>query len=203
MVAVPGPVTQAAQPRGGAGTGDVPGGGAMDVALARALLDVLSEPPVTNDPGAPLALVAATDALAASGQRLLAGAVDEARAAGHSWSEIGAALGVSRQAAQQRFSASREPGPEAADDSVRWLGPVTRATEMDELALAGEAGWMLDAPGSSRHRLTRTNQPWEHARASIFSREATRLVEQGWRLVGVRGPHAHLVRPVASAAADH
>lgn len=33
----------------------------------------------------------------------LAAAVGQARALGHAWSEIGAAIGVSRQAAQQRY----------------------------------------------------------------------------------------------------
>ncbi|HYD09728.1 MAG TPA: Clp protease N-terminal domain-containing protein [Acidimicrobiales bacterium] len=35
--------------------------------------------------------------------------VDQARKAGHSWSEIGAAMGVTKQAAQQRHSAERPP----------------------------------------------------------------------------------------------
>ncbi len=36
-------------------------------------------------------------------------AVTDARAAGYSWAMIGASLGVSRQAAQQRFGEVREP----------------------------------------------------------------------------------------------
>ena len=35
--------------------------------------------------------------------------VDQARRAGHSWSEIGSAMGVTKQAAQQRHSAERPP----------------------------------------------------------------------------------------------
>ena len=41
--------------------------------------------------------------------RLIGHFVAEARAAGHSWSEIGGAMGVTKQAAQQRHSAERPP----------------------------------------------------------------------------------------------
>lgn len=36
-------------------------------------------------------------------ERTLAGAIDRARHDGYSWSQIGTALGVSKQAAQQRY----------------------------------------------------------------------------------------------------
>jgi hypothetical protein len=39
--------------------------------------------------------------------RLIGHFVDEARGAGHSWSEIGAAMGVTKQAAQQRHTSDR------------------------------------------------------------------------------------------------
>ena len=54
----------------------------------------------------PTPLTAVTDAgqLAPAAAGALRRAVDEARAAGHSWAEIGAALGITRQAAFQRFA---------------------------------------------------------------------------------------------------
>lgn len=39
-----------------------------------------------------------------NGEQQLVQAVSEAKSAGHSWSEIGEALGVSRQAAWERFN---------------------------------------------------------------------------------------------------
>ena len=51
------------------------------------------------------AIIAANAAVADAEERLRA-AVREARAAGDSWTLIGAALGVSKQAAQQRFSST-------------------------------------------------------------------------------------------------
>ena len=50
------------------------------------------------------AIIAATEDLAAA-ERRLRQAVAEARAAGDSWTVIGAALGTTRQAAQMRFRA--------------------------------------------------------------------------------------------------
>jgi len=48
--------------------------------------------------------------------RTLSAAITRARQAGHPWSDIGAQLGVSRQAAQQRFTrASGHPSPAAPD----------------------------------------------------------------------------------------
>ena len=49
------------------------------------------------------AIVAANEAATVAASQLRA-AVRDARAAGDSWTVIGAALGVSKQAAQQRFS---------------------------------------------------------------------------------------------------
>lgn len=59
--------------------------------------------------------------LGAAGDRVVSVFVDEARRAGLSWSQIGTSLGVTRQAAQQRFtepsapSRPRDPAPMGAD----------------------------------------------------------------------------------------
>ena len=60
------------------------------------------------DPAAPVAVRPARAALEAA-ETALADTVTEARAAGHPWSALAAALGVSRQAAQQRFTRTRPP----------------------------------------------------------------------------------------------
>ena len=65
------------------------------------------EPAIPLRPGPP---TGALDQITAAGQQLaaahagLAAAVTRARQAGYPWSAIGASLGISRQAAQQRFS---------------------------------------------------------------------------------------------------
>lgn len=62
------------------------------------------------DPAALVDTVAARDTLARA-EAALGEAVAQARHAGHPWSTIGAVLGVSRQAAQQRFAVRRPAGP--------------------------------------------------------------------------------------------
>jgi hypothetical protein len=68
--------------------------------------------------GTPLERLAAASALAdrlrARGDELLDEFVDAARSSGSSWSEIGCALGTSKQAAHERFAALGDPPPEEA-----------------------------------------------------------------------------------------
>jgi hypothetical protein len=65
--------------------------------------------------GAPLEQLATAselaDRLRARGDELLDHFVDAARASGSSWTEIGCALGTSKQAAHERFAALAEPAP--------------------------------------------------------------------------------------------
>ena len=59
--------------------------------------------------GSPLAAVAAARELSTATNAALQAAVDRARAAGHSWKEIGDVLGTTRQAAFQRFGHPVDP----------------------------------------------------------------------------------------------
>jgi len=54
-----------------------------------------------------LAWIRTADRQATAAEHTLAAAVTRARQAGHPWSAIGAQLGVSRQAAQQRFTTAK------------------------------------------------------------------------------------------------
>ena len=62
--------------------------------------------------------------------------VDKCRRAGHSWAEIGAALGVTKQAVQKRFTAEREQ-PAAWE---RWTPRARRLVEEHAPAAAEELG---------------------------------------------------------------
>lgn len=132
---------------------------------------------------------------------LLHRSVTSARAGGHSWQAVGDALGMSRQAAQQRFGREHdgtEPAgsPEAADE--RWLGPVTAFDEMAELDLAGRLGWHTVAAGMLRHRVVRTDTQWEHKRVVWGTTKAER---DGWQ-VGARAfPWVYLIRDTGRPAA--
>lgn len=82
----------------------------------------------------PMAGVTAANALAdrlrARADELLDLHIDRARAGGASWSEIGCALGISKQAAQQRFAALAEPADSRAPFGLT-------GTAADTLRIAG------------------------------------------------------------------
>jgi hypothetical protein len=81
-----------------------------------------------SHPSSPGGAVAAARELSAAAETALQAAVDQARASGQSWRDIGEALGTTRQAAFQRFGhpidprtgqpMSREIPPDAADRAV-------------------------------------------------------------------------------------
>ncbi|MGI8697635.1 MAG: hypothetical protein ACR2J0_00595 [Mycobacteriales bacterium] len=65
------------------------------------------------------------DQHATAAEHTLAAAVTRARQTGHPWSTIGAQLGISRQAAQQRFTPATPTPPRASGDES--TTPATRA----------------------------------------------------------------------------
>lgn len=145
-----------------------------------------------------LVLVAhAADAHAAT-RDLLAQTVAAARRDGHSWARIGAVLGLSRQAVQQRFGG--DPPAESQPD-VRWLGPVTAVDEMAELALAGRRGWHTVEAGLLTHKMVRTDTQWEHRRV-LWARPAGGYATDGWRVAARAFPWLYLVRDLGIPAVD-
>jgi hypothetical protein len=143
-----------------------------------------------------LALIRASSDAERDVRVILRQAVESARAGGVSWAAIGAELGMTRQAAQQRFGDARADA--AADDAAdeaeyRWLGPVTAFDEMAELELAGRAGWHTVEAGMLRHRMVRTDTQWETKRL-IWRGPSRRDAEQGWIVGASVFPWAYLVR---------
>ena len=144
-----------------------------------------------------LALVTASAGAEAEARTLLRRSVAAARAGGASWSLIGTRLGMSRQAAQQRFGVV--DGAAEQGDVERWLGPVTAFDEMAELALAGRAGWHTVEAGMLSHRMVRTNTQWEHRRI-MWRTSIAAETEAGW-VVGCRAfPWIYLVRDLGKPA---
>jgi hypothetical protein len=126
---------------------------------------------------------------------MLASAVTAARTAGHSWDAIGQALGMSRQAAQQRF------GTGTAVEGGRRLAPVTAFTEMAALREAGEQGWHSVGFGAGYHLVRRSTHQWEHARALLHSARARRLEADGWHRIGTSWfPWTYYKRPLDTPA---
>src|SRR5271170_8071339 len=112
--------------------------------------------------GLPLETLAAARDLSAAAGEALQQAVDRARAAGHSWREIGDVLGTTRQAAFQRFGhpvdprtgapMSTEVAPGAADQAVTILTSLTEGRWEDarrdfniKMSEALDAGRLADS----------------------------------------------------------
>ncbi|MFD5620800.1 hypothetical protein [Streptomyces yangpuensis] len=139
-----------------------------------------------------LRLVDASRVGAEEASRLLREAVQGARAAGHSWDAVGRVLGVSRQAAQQRFAgkgAGALPSPGAAGTpggpERRILGGLSAFNEMAALEEAGRDGWHMVGYGPFFHEVEASGQPWEHCRITLPSPARHRRMEsEGWIPVG-------------------
>ena len=109
---------------------------------------------------------------------MLRDAVASARAAGASWADVGGVLGMTRQAAQQRFGGPGRPVPPESGDR-RVLAPLTAFNEMRVLDRAGRYGWHSVEYGAFHHVVERDDRQWEHARTSFGPPTG-----YGWRRVG-------------------
>ncbi|MGJ9422070.1 hypothetical protein [Aeromicrobium sp. CF3.5] len=152
------------------------------IAQAIARLDPGLERRLGRDPQAHLDLVVMTKRAHEGVGSLLSDAVVAARAAGHSWEQIGTSLGMTRQAAQQRFGRvvcdNDEPG-----ENRRLVG-LTAMREMEELDEWGRHGWHSVRFGPMFHDVQRSSVQWEHRRNVIGSRAARELEQQGWQRIG-------------------
>ena len=157
----------------------------------------------------PLALVRRVAEAEGEVRILLQQAVAAARARGASWGDVGACLGMSRQAAQQRFGRADDAGPTVdspvdspvdSQTETRWLGPVTAFDEMRELDLAGLLGWRTIGAGLLGHRLERTSRQWEHRR--VLWTAAQRHLSQGWQIGARAFPWVYLVRETERTALE-
>lgn len=147
-----------------------------------------------TDPSAALTLVDSARVAAEEASRLLRESIDGARAAGHSWGTIGELLGVSKQAAQQRFgSATAIP---AESGTRRILSPVTAFDEMAALELEGRYGWHSVDFGTLHHVLEKSDVQWEHRRAAWGAFNRAHLERDGWQMIGtLRFPWSYWARP--------
>lgn len=172
-------------------------------ALGAAILEGMHE---EAEPQDHLAIVRRTAQAETEVRALLRQSVAAARAAGHSWATLGGELGMSRQAAQQRFGAD-DPVAETAGDEPeeRWLGPVTAFDELQELEIAGRLGWRTVGAGMLKHRVRRTPTQWEHRRV-VWTGRPSGFEKDGWEVAVLAFPWIYLVRdtgiPAERAGAD-
>lgn len=165
-----------------------------------------------DDADAYLRLVSASRTAAEETSRLLRDSINGARAAGHSWDTLGRLLGVSRQAAQQRFSAATQPataptnetnGETNAGPVRKMLSPVTAFDEMAFLAIEGRRGWHSVDYGALYHVLEHSAVRWEHRRLPWTPGNAARrrLEADGWLLIReTTFPWGYYKRPTDATA---
>lgn len=120
-----------------------------------------------TDPAAHLDLVALARDAQGETAALLQAAVDSARSAGCTWEQIGQVLGMTRQAAQQRYGRIPSSEPVAEGPTVMTLAPLTAFNEMRVLHKAGQFGWRGVRGGFANWVVERDSQQWEHARTAF------------------------------------
>lgn len=165
------------------------------IAQAVARLDPSLERRLDTEPQAHLDLVVLTRRAHDQTNRLLHAAVTSARAAGSSWEAIGSALGMSRQAAQQRFG--HKASATSGTPEHRQLVGLSAFNEIDQLNAWGRHGWHSVGFGPLFHDVEQSSTQWEHRRAVIGSRKARELEAEGWERIGTMWfPWVYLKHPV-------
>lgn len=121
-------------------------------------------------------------------------AVEQARRTGLSWAVIGHALGITRQAAQQRFAGdATEP---SGGYGTKVVHGATAFNEMKLLAEEGAKGNHLIGFGGLFMLVQRSHQTWEHRREVAWNIAArrTRLEKAGWSYIGSWFPFHYFKR---------
>jgi hypothetical protein len=139
------------------------------------------------DSGTPLEALATARDLSAAVAEALQHAVDGARAAGHSWREIGDVLGTTRQAAFQRFGHPVDPRTGTPMSTTVTPGTADRAVAIIASIAEGR---------------------WEEARRDFDARmsqalDATRLADAWARMASLVGRYEGMGEPFAHRVADH
>ena len=169
------------------------------VARAIAQLDPSLATRLDTEPGAHLELAVLTHRAHEETGVLLRSAVSSARAAGCSWEAIGTALGMSRQAAQQRFGHRPETVPGTA--GRRQLVGLTAFSEIEKLNDWGRHGWHSVGFGPMFHDVEKTDMQWEHRRVVIGSGAVRECTVEGWERIGTMWfPWIYLKRPIDAVA---
>jgi hypothetical protein len=129
--------------------------------------------------------------------------VDAARRSGLSWTDIGDALGISKQAAQQRFKLEMDDSDttQAEGEKVVRLG-AHAFNEMRILGQEGESGHELIDAGLLKLIFRKTDQQWEYKRriGGVWMADEMRaeMRKAGWAYVSSWPPFHYFKRPVVA-----
>ncbi len=168
------------------------------LAQAIAKIDPTISRRLDTDPQAHLDLIVLTSRAHAETRALNLSAVSSARSAGWSWEAIGTALGMSKQAAQQRFGIKSDEHEHADSPEQQRMVGLTAANEIEQLNEWGARGWQSIAYGPGFHDVEKSTSRWEHRRAVVGSRRARDLDAKGWQRIGTMWfPWVYFKRKVA------
>lgn len=150
--------------------------------------------PGPEDPGGFLQLTRVSTEALHTCESLQKEAVQQARRADHSWSDIGNLLGISRQAAQQRFAADTLPVD--ASDGVRRITWANASDEMQILKTVGLNGYHLIELGGTWMEVQQSPTAWEHRRevSDDIAGKQSEIEAEGWEYVGRWFPYHYFKR---------
>lgn len=157
------------------------------------------QPPFTGETAEGFAdAIVAAHAVADEARLGLQRWIDASRRAGLSWTEIGAALGISKQAAQQRFRTLEPVGDTPGDgEEIVRLG-ATAFNEMGMLRAEGQKGRELIRTGALTLVFRPTPVQWEYSRRVGGTGLISQMQEQGWMLASSWLPFHYFKRPISS-----
>ena len=150
-----------------------------------------------TDPASLLRLVDATSEAVELCGKLQRAAVHQTRRADLPWSEIGAVMGITRQAAQQRFAPEEDSQP--LTESTRRIPGATAFNEMQILQAEGKAGYHLVGFGPLFLTVMASTSVWEHRRLHSLNVMSKRpqMEAAGWIYVGSWFPFHYFKRIVS------
>ncbi len=155
---------------------------------------------IASDPGGFLRLTGVSTEALQTCEGLQKEAVQQARRADHSWADIGNLLGISRQAAQQRFA----PDGLALTDAQgnRRITWSTTENEMQILKTVGQAGYHLVGLGGVSMDVEHSDAQWEHRRevSSEIDVKQSAILSEGWQYVGRWFPFHYFKRKLHDKA---
>lgn len=146
-------------------------------------------------------VIEAAHVAADEGQLALRRWVDAGRRAGMSWAEVGDVLGITKQAAQQRFRSDADAGATASHDLIEVRLGATAFNEMRMLREEGLKGNELVRTGGLALVFRRSDRQWEHARLIAVSANTLmeRMSRDGWTYVSSWFPFHYFKRPLHEA----
>lgn len=122
--------------------------------------------------------------------------VNAGRRAGMSWAEIGGLIGISKQAAQQRFG---DPDAARLDVEPGTISVRVGANAFNEMAMLraeGDKGRELIGTGPWALTFRQSDQRWEHVRTTGIAPNITAMAPDGWRYVSSWFIFHYFKRPI-------